>query len=110
MTTTEQHSTDAADLIAEAFDAGEQMPSHERLVELDEQLRALIERLIVVVQHRINRSPHHTPGWYAMVNAVERAEDALRFQLGTAPLACTLHVAELARKVQELRQAGGTAS
>jgi hypothetical protein len=103
--------TDTAALIVEAFDAGHAMPPHERLVELDKLLRAEIDGLVTYVQRLADKTAHRTREWYAMTNAIEKATDALAFQLGTGPLAGALHVAELARRIRELqnvlREVGG---
>ncbi|MFF7171073.1 DUF6415 family natural product biosynthesis protein [Streptomyces pseudovenezuelae] len=101
--------TNTAALIVEAFDAGDAMPPHERFVELDKLLRAEIDRLVTYVQRLADNTAHRTREWYAMTNAIDKATDALQFQLGTGPLAGSLHVAELARRVIELQEAGGTA-
>lgn len=99
---------DTAALVVEAFDAGRAMPPHERLVELDKLLRSEIDRLGRYVQRLADQTKHHTREWYAMTNAIEKAADAVTFQLGETPLGGALHVAELARRVIELQQVGGT--
>lgn len=98
-----------ASLIVEAFDAGRAMPPHARLVDLDALLRAEIARLTAYVQRRADQTAHRTREWYAMTGAIERAEDTLTFQLGASPLAGSVHVAELARRVLELQEVGGVA-
>lgn len=98
---------DTASLIVEAFDAGRAMPPHARLVELDKLLREEIGRLTTYVQRLADQTAHRTRDWYAMTGAIDKAEDALKFQLGTGPLGGALHVAELARRVIELQEVGG---
>ncbi|MFE9624311.1 DUF6415 family natural product biosynthesis protein [Streptomyces sp. NPDC006527] len=98
---------DVATLIVEAFEAGHEMPPYERLVEIDKGLRDEIGRLTAHAQRLADKADHRSRQWYALVNAVDRAEDAMRFPLSTTPLAGAVHVAELAHRVQELREAGG---
>ncbi|MFF4121806.1 DUF6415 family natural product biosynthesis protein [Streptomyces sp. NPDC001714] len=90
-------------LIGAAFDAAREQPAPEQLVEIDKLLREEMTRLSTTAtalsEHRSVRSR----GWYALVNAVDRAEYALTFQ-NREGLAGALTVAELARRVIELRQ------
>lgn len=91
------------ELIADAFDASRERPTPERLREIDKLLREEIDRLsttaAAMAEHRTVRSR----GWYALVNAVDRAEDARAFQ-SREGLAGALNVAELARTLVELRK------
>ncbi|MGC0211935.1 DUF6415 family natural product biosynthesis protein [Streptomyces levis] len=94
-------------LIAEAFEAGRRYWPHERYVGLDKRLREEVERLVPIVQRRADRTPSRSRQWYASTNAIDAAQDALGFQMGTGPLAASLHVAELARRIIALREAAG---
>ncbi|MEU0675495.1 DUF6415 family natural product biosynthesis protein [Streptomyces sp. NPDC006172] len=107
---TAQHDVDqeaTALLIVEAFDAGREMPPHERLVEIDKGLREELARLMTQARSRAETVEQRSRAWYALVNAVDRAEDALSIPLTQGALAGALRVAELARRVLELRKAGG---
>ncbi|RPE47200.1 hypothetical protein EDD90_10653 [Streptomyces sp. Ag109_O5-1] len=90
-------------LIAAAFDSTRRYPEHERFVEIDKLLREEIERLQIIARRMADRTPHRSYDWYRLVNAVDRADDACGFQLGTT-LQAALQVSELARRVAELRQ------
>lgn len=103
---TAQQALDADDmtrLIEEALDATGILPPMARLEEMDRLLRAEIGRLVPLVQRRADATPLRSRDWYQLVQAAERAEDALKFQMGTMPLAGSIHVAELARHVRALR-------
>ena len=90
-------------LLGDAFEATRRQPAPERLAEIDKLLREEIDRLsttaLAMAQHREVRSR----GWYALVNAVDKADDALTFTQNEG-FAGALNVAELARRVIELRQ------
>lgn len=92
------------ELITEALGATGLLPTMQRLTELDEQLRAEIERLLPVVQQRLDQAPPRTREWYALDRAVVDAREVLHFQRPTRPLGASLQVAELARKLQALRE------
>lgn len=111
MATTQQpiDADDVAHLIEEALGATGILPPMSRLVELDKLLRAEIERLVTVVQRKADATPLRSREWYTLVQAADRAEDALQYQIGAAPLAGAIHVGELARRIRELREAGGIA-
>lgn len=102
-------SDEIARLIDEALGATGILPPMDRLTELDQLLRVEIERLIPVVQRQADAAPLRSREWYKLIQAAERAEDTLRYQVGAAPLVGAIHVAELARRVRELREAGGGA-
>ncbi|WP_399142133.1 DUF6415 family natural product biosynthesis protein [Streptomyces sp. NBUA17] len=107
MSATEQPASvdvdDAARLIAEALSATGILLPMTRLEVLDRGLRAEATRLIRVVQRQADATPLRSREWYELIQAAERAEETLQFQLGTMPLAGSLQVAELARRVCELR-------
>ncbi|MDV6290348.1 DUF6415 family natural product biosynthesis protein [Streptomyces sp. UP1A-1] len=89
MATTQQpiDADDVAHLIEEALGATGILPPMSRLVELDKLLRAEIERLVTVVQRKADATPLRSREWYTLVQAADRAEDALQYQIGAAPLA-----------------------
>ncbi|MFJ7238202.1 DUF6415 family natural product biosynthesis protein [Streptomyces olivaceus] len=92
-----------SELISEALGATGILPPMSRLEELDKALRAEIERLVPLVQRQADATPLRSRDWYAMIQAAERAEDAIQYRLGTAPLAGAIHVGGLAERVTELR-------
>lgn len=94
-------------LITEALGATGVLPPLQRLAELDEQLRAEIERLLPVVQQRLDQAPPRTREWYALDRVLVDAREVLTFRRPSAPLAGSIQVAELARKLCALRQAEG---
>ncbi|MGW2550736.1 DUF6415 family natural product biosynthesis protein [Streptomyces sp. NPDC001635] len=96
-----------ADLIVEAFDAGHSMPPHDRLVEVDQLLRKEIDRLVPLAREHATQTEERSRTWYALMSAADSAEYACRFELGSGRLAGALHVAELARRVIELRRVLG---
>ncbi|MGW2708093.1 DUF6415 family natural product biosynthesis protein [Streptomyces sp. NPDC001356] len=93
-------------LVMAAFEATLDQPTPERLAEIDKLLREEIERLSTTARALAEHRPHRSRGWYALVTAVDRAEDALAFQ-NREGLAGALNVSELARRVIELRQVVG---
>ncbi|MEU6497654.1 DUF6415 family natural product biosynthesis protein [Streptomyces sp. NPDC046984] len=99
-----------AGLIVEAFDAGHSMPPHERLVDVDQLLRKEIERLVPLAREHATQTEERSRTWYALTSAAEWAEYACRFELGSGQLAGALYVAELARRVIELRRVLGVDS
>lgn len=115
--TTQETGADSVDsLIDEAIESMHTMPPHERFVEIDKGLREEIGRLVPRVQRLAGSQgvKHRSRQWYACDNALAAADHALSYQLGYGPTAGALHVAELARRVRELRQvlqdAGGAQS
>ncbi|GJF24831.1 DUF6415 family natural product biosynthesis protein [Streptomyces sp. HO565] len=108
MTAAQQQPADAdtiSRLIAEALSATEIPPPVDRLVQLVELLRAETERLVPLVRRRADAVSFGSRDWYTLIQTAERAEDAAQVQIGTTPLAGAIHVADLARWVQELREA-----
>ncbi|MEU2740203.1 DUF6415 family natural product biosynthesis protein [Streptomyces sp. NPDC007095] len=93
-------------LIGEAINAGRCTVPHERFVEIDKALREEIDRLAPLVQRLAGSTAvkHRSREWYACDNALGNADHAQSYQLGYGPTACALHVAELARRIRELRQ------
>jgi hypothetical protein len=90
-------------LIAAALGATGVLPPMSRLEELNRVLRAEVERLAPLVHRQADDEPLQSRAWYRLIQTAERAQDTLNFQMGTAPLSGAIHVAELARRVQELR-------
>lgn len=97
------------ELITEALGATGLLPTMQRLTELDEQLRTVIERLMPVVQQWLDQVPPRTREWYALDRALVDAREVLTFQRPTRPLAASIQVAELARKLHALRHAAAEA-
>ncbi|MCT9140340.1 DUF6415 family natural product biosynthesis protein [Streptomyces violarus] len=111
MTEQQEHAPAAdpiASLIAESFDAGRNYVTPERFRELDKLLREEIDRLKPIVQRVADRTPHRSRDWYAAVQAIEAAEHDLSYQAATTPIAGSIHVAELAQRIIELRKASTT--
>lgn len=94
-------------LITEALGATGQLPRLERLVELDGQLRAEIERRVPVVRKRAEAAEERSREWYALNTALDQVHDTLQYRLPSTPLAGSIHVAELARRLCALQQAEG---
>ncbi|MGW0772000.1 DUF6415 family natural product biosynthesis protein [Streptomyces sp. NPDC002676] len=90
-------------LIEAAFDTSRKQPTPERLAEIDRLLREEVARLLTTARAVAEHRPHRSRDWYALVNAVDAADDALRFQLGTM-MQAALQVSKLARRLIELRQ------
>lgn len=90
-------------LIEDAFDASREQPTPERLDEIDKLLREEVDRLSTIAAAMAEHRTVRSRGWYALVNAVDRADDARAFQ-SRRGLAGALNVAELARTVIELRK------
>ncbi|RPE40289.1 hypothetical protein EDD90_3325 [Streptomyces sp. Ag109_O5-1] len=91
-------------LIGEAFESTRNPPPPARFAEIDRALRGEIKRLSKIADGLCRQRPHRSRGWYALVNAIEKADDALSCELAEAPLAAGLHVSELARRVLELKR------
>ncbi|MFD9212108.1 DUF6415 family natural product biosynthesis protein [Streptomyces sp. NPDC059544] len=94
-------------LITEALGATGQLPRRERLVELDEQLRGEIERVVPDVRKRAETAEERSREWYALHSALDQVNDTLQRRLPETPLAGSIHVAELARRLCTLQQAEG---
>ncbi|MEW1867061.1 DUF6415 family natural product biosynthesis protein [Streptomyces caelestis] len=94
-------------LITEALSATGTLPRPTRLAELDGQLRTEILRLIPAVQKRADDAEHRSPEWYALDRVLDRAHDMLRVRLPSTPLAGSIHVGELARRLYALQQSEG---
>ncbi|MCM8553995.1 DUF6415 family natural product biosynthesis protein [Streptomyces sp. STCH 565 A] len=92
-----------SELISEALAANGILPPMSRLEALDTALRAEIERLVPLAQRQADATPLRSRDWYALIQAAERAEDAIQYRIGSAPLAGAIHVGTLAERVRELR-------
>ncbi|MFI6285870.1 DUF6415 family natural product biosynthesis protein [Streptomyces sp. NPDC051018] len=107
MTRTNSAVDDVQHLITEALSATGHLPPPTRLIELDEQLRAEVKRLVDIVQAKAAKAEPHSRSWHVLRTELGRAGDALTTALPQGPLAGSLHVAELARRACALRQAEG---
>ena len=94
---------DTQGLIEEGLAATGILPTYERLVELDEQLRAAIEKLLPVAQAKADKLNRGTPEWYARQTAIDEARKALAGNLGAGLRSAAVHVAELARRCYALQ-------
>lgn len=101
VTTGSTHNTagraDTQGLIKEGLAAAGILPPYERLVELDEQLRAAINEILPVAQQAADKLNRGTPEWYSRQRAIDEARKALDSDLGIGLRSAALHVAELAR-------------
>jgi hypothetical protein len=86
------------DLIAEGLAAGGILPVYERVLELDEQLRAGLARLIPLVQAQADGLNRGTTDWFSRQRAVDDARRALEDDLGHGLRSAALQVHELARQ------------
>ncbi|MGW3240907.1 DUF6415 family natural product biosynthesis protein [Streptomyces olivaceus] len=91
-------------LIATALDTTGALPPMAQLEGLDRILRAEVEWHVPHVQRRAELKPASSRERCKLVQVAERAEGALSYSMSTAPLAGPIHVAGLARQVQELRK------
>jgi len=92
------------DILDEAFSVSGLLPSLERLVQLNEQLRGEIERLMPTAQGIADRADHGTREWYALDSTLAYTRDVLNEHMPHTPLAASLHVRELARQIYALRK------
>lgn len=89
-------------LVEEALSACGTLPPHERLVDLNEGLRAELAELVPVVTEQSEKLDQGTPEWHARARALRAVASALEEDLGTGLLSAAMHVAELGRRVLEL--------
>lgn len=85
-------------LIDEGLDAAGILPPYERVVQLDKQLRAEIDRLLPVVQQQADRLNRGTTDWFSRQSVVDDARRTLREGLGHGLRSAGLQVRELARQ------------
>jgi hypothetical protein len=89
--------TDVHALIEEGLAATGVLPTYERLVELDQQLRTAIEGRLPAAQAEANALDHGTREWYTRQSAIDHARRALTSGLGIGLRSAAVQVAELAR-------------
>ncbi|MEU8756196.1 DUF6415 family natural product biosynthesis protein [Streptomyces chartreusis] len=90
-------------LIDEGLAATGILPTYERLVELDEQLRAAIDKALPVAQAKADELNRGTPEWYSRQTAIDEARKVLAGNLGAGLRSAAMHVAELARRCYALQ-------
>ncbi|MHC0432919.1 DUF6415 family natural product biosynthesis protein [Streptomyces sp. O3] len=100
----------AREVIAEGLDATGILPPYERLVELDELLRAELTRLVPIVQRRTDTLWRGAPDWYTQRSILDGARHALDSDLGTGLRSAATQVHQLARYCRWLAQAAGEVS
>ncbi|WP_156722698.1 DUF6415 family natural product biosynthesis protein [Streptomyces apocyni] len=84
-------------LIDEALDATGILPPHERLVELNDQLRAELERLLPIVQQHTDGLPRGGMQWYGRQCVLDDTREVLARDLGTGLRSAAIQVHRLAR-------------
>lgn len=98
-------------LVTEALSATGALPVESRVTELDEQLRAEINRLIPIVQDKVDALNRGTREWYGAQSSIDWARDAVLVKLPEGGrLAGALHIGELARRLCDLQQREGVES
>ncbi|MGW5173080.1 DUF6415 family natural product biosynthesis protein [Streptomyces sp. NPDC004082] len=93
------------DLIGEAVSARQDLPPHERCVELNQRLRAEIGDLILAVQEAAGAAPLHSRDWHRLHNVLDDTTAVLAGSLGSGYMSAALHVGALARQAEALRDA-----
>lgn len=91
-----------AALIEEALAVCRVLPPYERLVELDQQLRAELANVTPIVQKEADGMNHGTAQWHARQRGLNAVKNALVEDLGDGFLSAATHVQELGRRVLEL--------
>jgi hypothetical protein len=94
---------DVGALIDEGLAAPGILPTYERLVELDQLLRAAIVKMLPVAQTAADELNRGTPEWYSRQTAIDEARKVLAGNLGAGLRSAALHVAELARRCYALQ-------
>ncbi|WP_141753677.1 DUF6415 family natural product biosynthesis protein [Streptomyces luteocolor] len=91
-------------LIDEACAASRDLPTPQRLVELDGLLRTQLGRLAPIVQRQADGLNRGTRDWWNRQRAVDATRNALREPCcdGSALLPAAMLVAELGRRLHEL--------
>ncbi|MBC2864421.1 DUF6415 family natural product biosynthesis protein [Streptomyces mexicanus] len=107
MTVSMPDSDPVPQLIVAAFESGRRMPDRERMVAINDQLSAEVQRLAARARAVAQQQPMYSRDWYRLTNAADAAEFPLRFELGLGPLAASIHVTQLARGVLALRKVLG---
>ncbi|MGW5860554.1 DUF6415 family natural product biosynthesis protein [Streptomyces sp. NPDC055239] len=89
-------------LIDESLGVCRKLPPRERLAKLNEQLRTELARLTPAVQAQADGMNRGTTDWYGRRRAVDATRNALADDLSGNPLAASMAVAELGRRLNEL--------
>lgn len=89
-------------LVHEGLAASGLLPTYERMVELDELLRAELDRLLPMVQAQANSLNHGTTEWYGRQRVLDEARHALAGGLGPGLRSVALQVHRLALHCQWL--------
>ncbi|MFF1709338.1 DUF6415 family natural product biosynthesis protein [Streptomyces sp. NPDC058268] len=100
-----QQPTDATTtqaLISEALAACRVLPPHERLVELNDRLRAELAQSVATVQAQMGGMDRGSVDWHRRQRALDAASNATAENLGSGLLSAAMHVAELGRRLVEL--------
>ena len=108
VTTGSTHNTaddlDVQALIDEGLAATGILPTYERLVELDTQLRTAIAEAAPQAQAAADRLNRGTREWYSLQSAIDDAHRVLEGDLGAGLRSAAVHVAELARCCHALKE------
>lgn len=106
--TTPTEQTGLAELIDAGLAAGGILPTYDRVLELDEALRAGLATLIPLVQAQADRLNRGTTDWYSRQRAVDDARRVLQDGLGEGLRSAALQVHELARQCGALARYAGS--
>lgn len=99
---TEAESDSLHELIEDGLAAAGILPTYEHVVELDERLRAEIERLIPVVQAQADKLNRGGTDWFSQQRVIDDARRTLQDGLGQGLRSAALQVHELARQCRAL--------
>lgn len=89
-------------LLDEAQNAVDSLPSYPRILQLDEQLRALLGQLLLEVQEHTDTLWRGDIQWDHQQRVIDHARTALEDGLGDGLRSAALHVHTLARHCQLL--------
>ncbi|MFJ4785182.1 DUF6415 family natural product biosynthesis protein [Streptomyces sp. NPDC088794] len=98
---TQQHKLD--ELISEAYAATGILPTIDDCRRLNEQLRAAIKELADEVRRRRDQMPARSRDWYRCDRLLADTGPLLAEDMGAGLLSAAMHVAELGRHCQMLR-------
>ena len=95
--------TDVDALIEEGLSVTGILPPYDRLIELDKDLRAAVEGLLLEAQAVADGLNRGTAEWWSRQSAIDYARQALAGDLGPGLRSAAMHVAELAHRCGALR-------